>query len=170
MRKPLLSLLFILLTQALHARDIDTAKVIATIKSQFTEINNNTQYRKVERTVLVKSSEGAELIGYYDKQDLKKMSVTFYGETGKVTTEYYLHKDQLVFVFEKESLYDKPMNETGSKVTNTKEHRYYFYNDTLIKWYLPGGEAAHLKPEIIQMQNKLLLQDFKQYKDMLAAK
>ena len=59
-----------------------------------------------------------------------KIAATFFGETGKSTEEYYYRDGKLIFVFRKESRYHQPLS---GKVINTKENRFYFSNDKLIK-------------------------------------
>ncbi len=80
------------------------------------------------------SSEGGELTGYFEKDSIRKIVAIYAGEMGKSITEYYFKNNKLFFVFITDSLYDKPFYMTGYKVNNVEENRYYFFNDTLIKW------------------------------------
>ncbi|PZR24030.1 MAG: hypothetical protein DI535_22800 [Citrobacter freundii] len=45
----------------------------------------------------------------------------------------------LVFLFEKEERYDKPMYLKDSKTISIKENRYYFNNEKLIHWITDKG-------------------------------
>ncbi|PYS75326.1 MAG: hypothetical protein DMF73_01010 [Acidobacteria bacterium] len=45
----------------------------------------------------------------------------------------------MIFAFRKESRYHQPLS---GKVINTKENRFYFSNDKLIKWIRESGTHA----------------------------
>ena len=79
------------------------------------------------------STEGGEVIGYYDKNSLKKIHCVFYGETGRAELDYYLNNKGLFFVFRKEIFYDKPMYLKDSKIKSANEIRYYLYGAKVIK-------------------------------------
>jgi hypothetical protein len=112
----------------------DTIKIISGIKRQYLEINSNlSKYIKIEKKILGKSTEGGIIVIYHEKSIIKKIVITLYGEMGKNISEYY-YKDSLVFVLRSEYLYDKPIYYKGSHVVSIDENRYYFFNDTLIKW------------------------------------
>ena len=77
------------------------------------------------------SAEGGELVAYLDGAAIVKIAATYYGETGRAFEEFYYWNGKLIFVFRKEDTYDKPMS---GKVIKTKENRFYFSNDELIRW------------------------------------
>jgi hypothetical protein len=113
---------------------IDTPVVIKKIQSDFSAINKQLwHYKKKAKDAPDMSAEGGEVIGYYDKNILKKIHCVFYGETGRAEVDYYLNSKGLFFVFRKEMFYDKPMYLKDSKIKNTNETRYYLYGAKVIK-------------------------------------
>jgi hypothetical protein len=113
---------------------IDTSAIIKKIQSDFSAINKQLKlYRKKTRDAPGMSAEGGEVTGYYDKNILKKIHCTFYGEMGKAEVDYYLNGQGLFFVFRKETLYDKPIYLKDFKVKNTVETLYYLHRAKVIK-------------------------------------
>lgn len=113
----------------------DTAKIIEQIRAQYKNANaNQIRYRLLERDLMGETTEGGFMAAYIDQQDTRKVVTTYYGETGKVITEYYFNDSNLFFSFVKEFRYNKPIDQPGSKVASVKEDRHYFYNNKMIRW------------------------------------
>ncbi len=125
------------ITKAAEKEDLtskDTIKIISDIKKQYLEINSNlSKYTKQEKKILGKSTEGGTIVSYFEKSKLKKIIVTQYGEMGKSICEYY-YKNNLIFVLTSEYLYDKPIYYKDIHTVSRNENRYYFFDDSLIKW------------------------------------
>jgi len=113
----------------------DTTKIIESIRKQYKIINaGQTKYRLLEKDLTGESTEGGYIAAFNDQQSLRKLIVTYYGETGKVIKEYYFNHNDLFFAFVKEYHYVKPIDQPGSKVASVKEDRYYFFNNKMIRW------------------------------------
>lgn len=105
---------------------------ISTIREQYATINKSVaSYKTVKKELSGFSMGGGELVAYLDGPKIMKIVATHYGEKGKALEEYYYWDDQLIFVFRKESTYDKP---GSGKVVHTAENRFYFANDQLVRW------------------------------------
>jgi len=105
-------------------------------------------YDTTRTTIGGQSTEDGELTGYYDKDNLKLMTVVYYGETGKRQTDYYFDNGQLCFVQDIFYRYNRPIYWDGTKAkenrdtvafdsdkTEINEHdRYYFDSKELIHW------------------------------------
>jgi len=103
------------------------------------------------------SVEGGEVIGYYDKQTLKKIHCIFYGEMGKTEEDYYVNGNGLYFLYRKETFYDKPMYLKDSKVKNTFGTRYYLYDHKLIKAIVrPNASTALSNNKIVGRHKEVL--------------
>ena len=114
---------------------IDTFEVINNVCIWYSKINAcQDKYNKIVKPLMGRSSEGGELTGYYEKDSLRKIEAIYLGEMGKSITEYYFRNNKLFFIFNTDSLYDKPFYITGHKVNSIEESKYYFLNDTLIRW------------------------------------
>lgn len=108
------------------------------IRQQYGKINQNLKrYRRVNKDLSGFSLEGGQLVAYFDGQAIAKIVATYYGEGGKTTEEFYYWDGKLIFVFSRESRYDKPLS---GGVRATKDSRYYFSNDHLIKWLNEKGK------------------------------
>ena len=93
------------------------------------------------------STEGGQAIGYYDNGDIILIEVIWLGETGRKQIEYYFHSGKLIFAFEQNFAYNRPIDwdekkakENGDheffdpKKTTIKEDRYYFHQEKLFLW------------------------------------
>jgi len=112
---------------------VDTAK-ISFIKSQFAEINKNLKsYKKVEKTDTIESTEGNEVLLYYKGNEIKKVAVTYYGETGKAIQEYYFFDKKLIFCYCVDYHYNRPFTvKGGGKIASTTEERFYLDNGKIL--------------------------------------
>jgi len=105
---------------------------ISSIRRRYADINKNlAQYKVVKKELSGFSTEGGELIAYFDGPGIAKIAATYYGETGRSLEEFYYWDGKLIFVFRKQDSYDKPMS---GKVVKTRENRFYFSNDELVRW------------------------------------
>jgi hypothetical protein len=112
---------------------------ISSIRQRYAAINKNlAKYRLVKKELSGFSTEGGELTAYFDGTEIVKIAATFNGETNSWFEEFYYRNGRLMFVFRKQEIYDAPMN----KVVKTKENRFYFNNDELIRWINENGKEV----------------------------
>lgn len=96
------------------------------------EIDKNLNvYHKLEFEIMGYTTEGGNLIGYYEGYGLKKVIGEFFGETGNKKTSYYFKEGILIYIIEIEQLYDKPIYEGDVKVINEKIIKYYIENSQI---------------------------------------
>ncbi|MFZ4546381.1 MAG: hypothetical protein ACOYN4_03045 [Bacteroidales bacterium] len=115
--------------------NIDTVQVIKKIQQNYSLINSNLgKYSIVQKTIEDRSTEGGEIRMYFEKQALKKVVAIYYGEMGKVSTDFYFNADSLYFVYQAVFNYNNPIYTEGSKVESIEENRCYFYRLSMIKW------------------------------------
>jgi len=127
--------------------------IISSIREKYYAINKNiNKYRKEEKDAPGKSTEGGQATFYFDGENLKKISATYYGETGKKLSDFYYDEEELFFVFKQTIKYNRPiymdeerlaemyadigeipedMKEFREEVES--EERYYFHENELIK-------------------------------------
>jgi hypothetical protein len=113
----------------------DIAK-INFIKARFAEINNDLKsFKKVIVQDTAETTEGNEVIKYFNGNEIKKINATYYGETGKAIEEYYFFNKKIIFYYGVEYRYDVPIyvNNGHVKVVSIKETRYYFKDDNIFK-------------------------------------
>lgn len=145
--------------------NIDEEKVISDIREKFKSINENaeTTYIKKEHEIEASSSEGSEVYSYYDKNDLRKIHVSFYGEIGKSIIEYYFWNESVFFIFRQDYAYNssiynfEDMPELGIEAhdpekTIIEENRFYFNQNKLIRWLDP--EKKQIDPLIPEFRQK----------------
>lgn len=93
------------------------------------------------------STEGGQATAYYEKGQIKLIEVIWLGETGRRQIEYYFNDGKLIFAFDQEFNYNRPIywdeetakeNEDSEvfdpKKTIVKEDRYYFNDEKLFLW------------------------------------
>jgi hypothetical protein len=114
--------------------------VILKIRKEYTRIKSDSgKYRIVHQDVWGESTEGGEIVRYFDGEQLIKVVSTFFGETGNNVTEYYLSAGKLFFCYQRLTIYTKPMSGIALKVV---ENRYYLDNLKLIRWLKSNGKIA----------------------------
>lgn len=105
---------------------------ISSIRQRYAAINKSlAKYKAVKKELSGFSTEGGELIAYFDGPSIVKIAATYQGETGRSFEEFYYWNEKLIFVFRKQDTYDEPMS---GRVVKTRENRFYFSNDELIRW------------------------------------
>lgn len=129
---------------------------ITRIRQRYATINGAVaQYRKTERILDGLSTEGGNLVAFYDGATLRKLVATYFGESGRATEEYYLWDDQVFFVFRTDETYDEPFG----KVVTSAESRYYFVDNRMIRWIDPDGrQVPATDAEFTPRQNEQLQQ------------
>lgn len=140
--KPILIIILLALSvlPALALTSGQAEDPIASIRQHYAQINGRAaRYRKVKKELSGFSAEGGTLLAYFDGANIMKIAATFYGETGKTSEEYYYWDGKLIFVLRKESRYSKPLS---GRVVATKENRFYFKDDKLIRWIDENGKQA----------------------------
>ena len=134
---------------------------IASIRRHYAEINRSAaKYRKVKKDLSGFSTEGGELVAYFDGPSIMKIAATFYGEIGKASEEYYFWDNKLIFVLRTDSRYNKPLS---GKVVRTTGDRFYFSNDKLIRWIDENGQQVASDTSEYQDKQKEYLDTSKQF-------
>ena len=113
---------------------------VSAIRRWYAAINRNLpKYRVVKKELSGFSTEGGELVAYFDGASVAKMAANHLGETGRSFEEFYYHDGKLIFVFRRQETYDEPMS---GKVSKTAEDRFYFNDGRLIRWLDRRGRAV----------------------------
>jgi hypothetical protein len=128
---------------------------IQSIRQHYGQINAGVpRYKRVKKNLTGFSAEGGELVAYFHGPTIMKMVATYFGETGKASEEYYYWDGKLIFVLRRDHRYNKPLS---GKIVSTKEDRFYFSNDKLIKWIDENSkEVAADKTEYQEEQKEFL--------------
>lgn len=124
------------------------------IRQQYAAINKRAaRYKKVQKELSGFSTEGGALVAYFDGPAVVKIAAIYYGESGRANEEYYYQNGKLIFVYRKDFTYDKPLS---GRVVNTKDNRFYFQNDRLIRWINENGKEVSPGPEYQKEQDEYL--------------
>ena len=147
MNRHLMISIFLLLTNNfLFGQDKDS--LVSDIRMKYSETRTNIFHLDTKMIeIWDESTEGGQANGYYDNGELKLIEVIWLGETGKRIIEYYFNDGQIIFAFDQDFDYNRPIfwdeesaKENGDnevfdpKKTTVKEDRYYFYNEKLFLW------------------------------------
>ena len=137
-----------------------TQAAIQAIKERYADVGNRLQtFRHVERELSGFSTDGGTLDAFFDRDALRLVKATFYGETGRSDRAfYYDDSDRPFFVFERESRYKEPL----SGVAITREYRAYFHEGRLIRLLdgdrqISAGDAAYAsrETELLELSGRL---------------
>ncbi len=132
------------------AGDAVTTASVQSIRRQYAAINRRAgRYKQVRKKLSGFSLEGGELVAYLDGPAVVKIAANHYGEGGRTLEEYYYLKGKLIFVFQSESRYDRPL---GGKVVQRRENRFYFESDRLIRWL--DGDGKPVAPDAAEYQQQ----------------
>ena len=143
------------------AAPADTADAIRAIRQRYAEINAHLpKDRKVKKELSGYSAEGGVLVAYFDGEALEEIELTFYGESGVASEEYYYQNGRLLFVFRADSNYDHPLS---GKIAHTEESRFYFCGDTLIAWIDEHAKLAEPGTGSYQTKQKEYLQNSSEF-------
>jgi hypothetical protein len=114
---------------------------IKEIRKEYARINSDSsKYKVVQKNINGESAEGGMLKKYFYGDKVQKATTIFFGETGKLTIEYYFKMGKVIFIYEKVDRYDTPIYNDKMKVKITKENRYYFNGQKLIRWIGDDGK------------------------------
>lgn len=139
--------------------------VFQSIRRQVVQIDSKgNSYRQVQRDVEGKSTEGGVVTGYYDGKSLRKIVATYYGESGKVTEEYYVLNGSPIFVLRTDYRYNKPLGEppfgtSNPKVVSQQQDRFYFSKGKLVRWIDPEDKQSTLDGKKAEVEERRLCQD-----------
>lgn len=113
---------------------------ITSIRERYAAVNKNlAKYRVVKKELSGFSTEGGELVAYFDGATVVKAVANHLGETGRSLEEFYYRGGKLIFVFSRRETYDAPMS---GKVSKTEEERFYFADGRLIRWLDNRGRVV----------------------------
>lgn len=127
---------------------------IKIIRAHFNYVESNLhKFKKVAGETFEESSEGATIQKYFDADNLVKVRNEYFGETGKLIRELFIKEQQLLFAYDQEFRYNMPIYIDDKKAqemgfeegfdadkTVKGEHRYYFFDNELIRWINPEGK------------------------------
>lgn len=117
-----------------------TELIIRKIRKEFSRINSDSaKYRVVSQNTFEVTSEGGEIVRYFDGEQLVKVVGTFYGAIGNTVVEYYFRDGKLFFCYQQDRMYDKYMS---GKVVKIEKNRFYLDNLQLIRWLKSNGKIA----------------------------
>lgn len=117
---------------------IDSLNIDSTILSideEFKRISSIEKWTNEEIIIIEESTEGGEMKLFVNGDDLEKFSVTLNFETGQQFSEFYLNRGRLIFVYKKESKYNKNIYDEDTPVGKSKvnEIMTYYYSRKVIK-------------------------------------
>ena len=136
---------------------------IQSIRQHYSQINSGVpRYKRVKKNLTGFSAEGGELIAYFHGPTIMKMVATYYGETGRASEEYYYWDGKLIFVLRRDHRYSKPLS---GKIVSTKEDRFYFSNDKLIRWIDENAKQVATDAPEFQEKQKEFLESSKELSD-----
>ena len=88
------------------------------------------------------SSEGGEMIKYYDNDNLVKIKSSYFGEMGNSTHEFYFNENGLMQAKQKTIEYNMPIYIEESEEIKTTEDIFYVKDDSVIKWVSDGDKKV----------------------------
>ncbi|MBO9731575.1 MAG: hypothetical protein J7623_23240 [Chitinophaga sp.] len=161
-----------LLSQTLFSQD-HTAEIVKDIRGKYQEINaNRAAYRKVWADRMDETTEGGEVIGYFQKDTVMLIEEYLYAEGGKSCTSIYYDHGAPAFIFLQMykynvPFYDSAFNMSLSEITTDRS---YFYKGKMIRWINPQNRVLAERDKAFVENEKGALSLAKElYNDILLA-
>ncbi len=145
------------------------ADILADIRKNYTEINNNLKDYTRKQVDDITSAINGSITGYYRDDEIKKINSEHYSDTCRTFSEYYFDDGMLIFIIRQNYVYNKPRTYTEEKAkanndsvwyddkkTRLEISRFYFDKNKLIKWLNPDNIDIPVNTaEFINMQSAL---------------
>lgn len=177
MKKTLLILLVFAISNTFSYAQSST-ETVQQIREQYKIIRNQLgTFDTIQLEVWEESTEGSLAIAHYSHTDLKMITVTSFGETGKNLVEYYFNDGELFFAFSQDYRYNRPIywdkktaKENGdtqffdAKKSIITENRYYFQNTHLFLWLNNNKQEVDLALSINQLKAQEIINHANQLK------
>ncbi len=153
--------------------------LVQEIRKEFNNINtNDSKYQIKTKDLDGYSTDGGELKAYYEQNDLKKIIVLYYGETGKVAIDYYFKNNNVFFIFRQDYRYNSPyyVTEPDTSIgleafdynkTKIIENRFYISNNKLIRWLDSDKKKVDKKSKEFLNKQVELIEDIEFIKSKL---
>jgi hypothetical protein len=141
--------------------------------------NKLDEYKTVKSTFTIGSGENVQGTAYYEGDDLKIIEIIYLSESGHRQIEYYFENGNLFFVWERKQAAEGTItlnakgtqkNKPAKTATDNSEvpqHRYYFYEDKLIRWYDNEGTELDLNAGTNSIAGEGLVSDAYKMKERL---
>jgi len=130
--------------------------LINQIKMECEKVNREAKTLKViEEDIEGLSSEGGLLKKFYDGKVMKKAELTFFGETGQLTSQYYFLNGELIFAKSSEERYKEPMYMGKTETDSLNKNEFYFKNQILVRWIDNNGKIVE-QTQYLQKQIEIL--------------
>lgn len=170
----------IFFTTQIIGQDSDSGE-IQRIRTEFKRIEQDFGLSKQKTDFFDDSTDGAEMTVFSDKAGfVRKISVIYFGESGKFNADYYLKDNKLFFVFSQRHEYNRPYywdENTAKENEDTEvfdiskttifENRYYFNPDLkLIRWIDENNKTIETDTILLEKRKEVLL-DFDKLKNRI---
>ena len=148
-------LLLLLCCSGLSIAQYDSIVKVNRVKYQQMR-NKLDEYKTVKSTFTIESGENVQGTAYYEGEDLRIIEIIYLSESGHRQVEYYFENGSLYFALERNQSSEGTItlnvkgtqkNKPGKTAPDNSEvpkHRYYFYEDKLIRWYDNEGTELDL--------------------------
>jgi hypothetical protein len=104
---------------------------IAHIRAVVDSVERNlSRYRRTTHDLSGFSLEGGEVRGFFDGTEPRKLTVRHFGESGRVTENFYFAGGQPVFALVVTERYARPLT---TRIAVRRENRFYFATGQLIR-------------------------------------
>lgn len=117
----------------------------------------------------ITSAAKGNITGYYDGEEVKKITAAHFTDTNRVFGDYYFDEGMIIYINLQTYRYNKPNTYTeevalaehdsvwyDDKKTERKITSYYFKKNKLIKWLQPGNRDVPVNdPEFSNKESEL---------------
>lgn len=144
-------------TSSLAQENIDMQ--VKEIKAECEKINKDTaKFKTEEKDIFGHSTEGGQLLNFYDEKELRKAILTLYGETGKSSTEYYFLNGEIICISQTIVKYKAAIYMGKVEIKSREENKFYFKKQKLIRWI--GNKSEIVDTSLYPEKEKELLDLF----------
>lgn len=148
------------------------AAIIKDIRENFNRINSIKNWDAIDEKEIMETTEGGWAFYYKKNGVLHKIIAKEYGETFQSTTEYYFKNDKIIFIYNKQLLYNQPfyIDSTSAREMGLDEwfdihksmiheSRNYFHNGKLIHQIFMPSEEIFITDSIRKVNETVYLNE-----------
>jgi hypothetical protein len=115
------------------------------------------------------SSEGGKVEAYCERDSIRLLVASYYGETGDATDSFYFDHDSLLFALSEVRRGLPNGRDAYPKRTIVERQRFYFTDGRLVRWLGNGNAPRSVTSSEARTHIKTLMNDVRRFRAVMPA-
>jgi len=134
--------------------------VVKEIESEVVSYDNENSVLPFKEIALdpdaAKASEGGSITLFNDVSGTMMVDLELFGAIGNNKITYYIKNSKIIFIRSISNMYDLPITMENSQIVSSTTEKFYFFNDSLIKYYDGQKDVDVTESEAVENSAMLL--------------